>query len=304
MYAKWSEIVQNNSGNGGDSSAPAPTPTPAPTVTTQPAPPAPARVTVVGSKEVKIPTIEVTPIAVKPETKPTTIKVDSASKKFVAEVKIVNGKVVLTPEVGFSGKKLVTITITENGLDRTVQIELVVLPEMVIKPTVAPVSATKSTVRWTESPNANSYTIYLEGKKVCSTAGTTCSVNKILGPSASVQIVSNGGDKTLSEKIEAEFKASDSIVVGQIVSPTITKAVLTAVDISRLNKIALIIKSQGFKSVVISEITTTKKTAAMAEARIALIKKYLKDKVGSIALKFEVQAPASRTNLNIISVKA
>ena len=304
LYAKWSEIVQNNSGNGGDSSAPAPTPTPAPTVTTQPAPPAPARVTVVGSKEVKIPTIEVTPIAVKPETKPTTIKVDSASKKFVAEVKIVNGKVVLTPEVGFSGKKLVTITITENGLDRTVQIELVVLPEMVIKPTVAPVSATKSTVRWTESPNANSYTIYLEGKKVCSTAGTTCSVNKILGPSASVQIVSNGGDKTLSEKIEAEFKASDSIVVGQIVSPTITKAVLTAVDISRLNKIALIIKSQGFKSVVISEITTTKKTAAMAEARIALIKKYLKDKVGSIALKFEVQAPASRTNLNIISVKA
>ena len=313
LYAKWTEIVQNNSGNGGGSSAPAPTPTPAPVATTQPAPPvattqpappAPAQVTVIGSNEVKIPTIEVTPIAVKPETKPTTIKVDSGSKKFVAEVKIVNGKVVLTPEVGFSGKKLVTITITENGLDRTIQIELVVLPEMVIKPTVAPVSATKSTIRWAESPNATSYTVYLEGKKVCSTAGTTCSINKILGPNATVEVVSNGGDKTLSEKVEADFKASDSIVVGQIVSPTITKAALTAVDISRLNKIALIIKSQGFKSVVISEITTTKKTAAMAEARIALIKKYLRDKVGSNSLKFEVKAPASRTNLNIISVKA
>ena len=175
---------------------------------------------------------------------------------------------------------------------------------MVIKPTVAPVSATKSTIRWTESLNATSYTVYLEGKKVCSTAGTTCSVNKILGPNATVEIVSNGGDKTLSEKIEADFKASNSIIVGQIVSPTITKAALTAVDIARLNKIASIIKSQGFKSIFISEITTTKKTAAMAEARIALIKKYLRDKVGSNSLKFEVQAPASRTSLNIISVKA
>jgi hypothetical protein len=40
LYAKWTEIVQNNSGNGGGSSAPAPI---APIATTQPAPPAPAR---------------------------------------------------------------------------------------------------------------------------------------------------------------------------------------------------------------------------------------------------------------------
>ena len=318
------------------SASPAPSlPAPAPSM---PAP-APTPVVVVGSSDVNIPSIEVKPtepivvtpppapsVVVKPTepvvvpppapsvevkptepavvVKPTTVKVDTTSQKFISEVKIVDGKVVLTPEVGFSGKKNVTVTINENGIERNVQIALTVLPEVVTKPTVTPTGIAKSTINWAKSPNATSYTVYLEGKKVCSTSGTSCTINKILGPKALVEIISNGGDKTISERVGADLKATAPILVGQLVSTTNTKSTLTAVDISTLNRIVTAIKSQGFKTVMISEITTTKKTAAAAEARIAAIKKFLKDKTGISTLKFEVVPVASRTYINKIMLKA
>jgi hypothetical protein len=235
--------------------------------------------------------------------KPTTVKVDSASQKFISEVKIVDGKVVLTPVVGFSGKKNVTVTINEDGKERNVQIALTVLPEVVTKPTITPTGMTKTTIKWEASPNAISYTIYLDRKIVCSTSGATCTINMILGPKALVEIISNGGDRTISQRVRADLKVTAPILVGQLVSTTNTKSTLTPVDISTLNKIATVIKSQGFKTVMISEITTTKRTQAAAEARMAAIKKFIRDKTGISTLKFEEIPVTSRTNINKIMLK-
>jgi uncharacterized repeat protein (TIGR02543 family) len=299
------------------SASPAPSmPAPAPSM---PAP-APTPVVVVGNSDVKIPTVEIKPtepvvtpppapsVEVKPTepvvvVKPTTVKVDSASQKFISEVKIADGKVLLTPVAGFSGKKNVTVTINENGIERNVQIALTVLPEVVSKPTVTPIGMTKTTITWEGSPNAISYTIYLDRKKVCSISGTTCTVNRILGPKALVEIISNGGDKTISQRVRADLKVTAPILVGQLVSTTNTKSTLTPVDISTLNKIATVIKSQGFKTVMISEITTTKRTQAAAEARMAAIKKFIRDKTGISALKFEEIPVTSRTFINKIMLK-
>ena len=305
-----------------------------------PAPaPAPTPVVVVGNSEVKIPTIEVKPtepvviapqpgpsvevkptdpvviapqpgpsVEVKPTepvvvVKPTTVKVDAASQKFIADVKIVEGKVVLTPEVGFSGKKIVKVTINENGVERSVQISLTVLPETVTKPVVTPTGITKSTIKWTVSPNATSYTVYLDGKKVCSTSGSSCTINKMVGPKASVKILSIGGDKTVSDFADAQVNLTSPVVVGQLISTTNSKTKLSAVDISTLSKISAMLKSQGFKTVVISEITANKSTAASAATRLNLIKKYLIDKSGVSGLKIETVRAATNTNRNIISIK-
>ena len=297
------------------SASPAPSmPAPAPSM---PAP-APTPVVVVGNSAVNIPTVEVKPtepvvtpppapsVEVKPTepvVKPTTVKVDSASQKFISEVKIVDGKVVLTPVAGFSGKKNVTVTINEDGKERNVQIALTVLPEVVTKPTITPTGMTKTTIKWEASPNAISYTIYLDRKIVCSTSGATCTMNMILGPKALVEIISNGGDKTISQRVRADLKVTAPILVGQLVSTTNTKSTLTPVDISTLNKIATVIKSQGFKTVMISEITTTKRTQAAAEARMAAIKKFIRDKTGISTLKFEEIPVTSRTNINKIMLQ-
>jgi uncharacterized repeat protein (TIGR02543 family) len=260
-------------------------------------------VTVVGDKDAKIMTIEIAATTSGSGANSTVIKIDTASEKFIAEVKVVEGKLVLTPKRGFSGKKVVTVTITENGRDRIVQIPLTVLPEPVEKPVLAPTATNRSVIRWTESPNADGYTVYLNGKKVCATSALSCSVKSLLGPDALIEIVANGGDSTVSQKIEADFKQSAPIVISRIASATITKVMLSKVDTNALDKVIALIRNQGFTNIVISNIMTTKKTEALASARIATIKKYIDDKTGSTKLNFEVIPASSRTFFNSISVK-
>jgi hypothetical protein len=262
-----------------------------------------APVTVVGNKDAKVLTVEVFVPAPGSGTKPPGIKIDAASEKFIADFKAVEGKLVLTPEKGFSGKKTVTVTVTQNGSDRIIQIPLTVLPEAVTKPVLTPTASNRTNIRWTESPNATAYTVLLNGKKVCATSASSCSVKQVLGPDAVIEVISNGGDRTVSEKIEADFRQNDPVAITRLVSATNTKSTLTRVDTKALDKVIALIRTQGFGTIVISEITTTKKTAALAAARIAVIKKYIDDKTGSRKINFETVPAASRTSFNNISVK-
>jgi uncharacterized repeat protein (TIGR02543 family) len=307
LYAKWTVVSQNSSsGSGGGSS------TPAPSIPSEPAVPSTpvksnvtvvAPVTVVGDQDAKVIAVDIAIPTAGSNTKPPVIKIDKASEKFIAEVKVVEGKLVLTPETGFSGKKTVSVTITENGTDRIIQIPLTVLPEAVTKPVLTPTASNRSNIRWTASPNATTYTVLLNGKKVCATSATSCSVKQILGPDAVIEIVSNGGDRTVSQKVDAEFRQNVPVAITRLVSATITKATLTRVDTKALDKVVGLIKNQGFGTVVISEITTTSKTKALAAARIESIKKYITSKIGSEQVEFEITPVKSRTYFNNISVK-
>lgn len=309
LYAKWTVASQgggsgggnsgnNNSGGNGNSSSQSGTSAPGRGNVTTVAP-----VTVVGDQDAKVIAVEIATPTAGSGAKPPVIKVDKASKKFIAEVKVVEGKLVLTPETGFSGKKTVTVTISENGAERIVQIPLTVLPEAVTKPVLTPTASNRTTIRWTQSPNADTYTVYLNGKKVCTTSASNCSVRKVLGPDAEIKIVSNGDDRTVSTRVEAEFRQTNPVQITRLVSATITKTTLSKVDTKALDKVIALIKSQGFGTVVISEITTTKKTEAKADARITAIKKYIESKLGSEKVEFEVVPPIKRTYFNNISVK-
>jgi hypothetical protein len=262
-----------------------------------------AEVTVIGAKEVKISIAGVfTPISAR-NPKPAGVKIDELSMKFIADLKVVDGKLVLTPKTGFSGKKILTLTITKDGIDRLIQVPLTVLPETVTKPNFTPSSASRSMIRWTASPNASAYTVYSSGKKVCSTTMTSCSVAKVFGPSAVIEVVSNGGESTVSQRVEADFTQSAPLLVTRLVGATNIKTSLTVVDRKALEKVIALIKTQGFRSIVISKIWTTKKTESLAAARIVAIKKYINDGAGVKNLTFEVIPASSRTILNNILVK-
>jgi hypothetical protein len=235
--------------------------------------------------------------------KPSGVQIDELSKKIIAEVKVVDGKLVLTPATGFSGKKTVTVTITENGIDRIIQIPLTVLPESVEKPITTPSNSGKSTIKWSASPNATSYSVIINGKKSCSTTINSCSIPRIVGPKTEILVIANGGDSTVSQKVTAEFKLNTSVQVTRLVGTTNIKKSLSSVDITALYKVISLIKSEGFQTVVISQVTKSKKTQALDDARIIAIQKFVQDKVGSSKVKFEVVPASSRTNLNVISVK-
>jgi hypothetical protein len=295
LYAKWAAAIVIGGGT-----------TPAPTE-----PAAPARsnitvvapVTVIGNNEAKIVTTEVfIPISAT-NLKPAGVQIDEISKKFIADFKVVDGKLFITPITGFSGKKIVTVTITENGTDRIIQIPLTVLPEIVAKPSFVPVGAKKSVISWGSSINATAYSVYLNGKKVCSTSLTSCPVPQVLGPNAVVQVISNGADSTVSDKVAADFKFNGPLFVTRLVSATNTKGTLSSVDIAALYNVISLIKTQGYREIVISKITTSKKTEPLAATRIAVIKKFLSDKSGVKNLTFEVIPAASKTYFNNIFIK-
>jgi uncharacterized repeat protein (TIGR02543 family) len=292
LYAKWAAAVVSGGG-----STPAPT-EPARTNVTVVAP-----VTVVGNDEAKIVTNEVFVPVSTTNLKPAGVQIDDLSKKFIADVKVVDGKLVLTPVTGFSGKKIVTATITENGLDRIIQIPLTVLPEIVAKPSFVPTGAKKSIISWGSSINATAYSVYLNGKKVCSTSLTSCSVPQVLGPNAVIQVISDGGDSTVSGKVTAAFKFNGPLFVARLVSATNTKGTFSDVDRAALYNVISLIKTQGYREIVISKITTTKKTEPLAAARIAAIKKFINDRAGVKNLTFEIIPNTSKTYFNNIYIK-
>ena len=262
-----------------------------------------APVTVVGDRDAKISIAgSFTPISAS-DPRPVGVQIDATSKKFIAEIKVVEGKLVLTPETGFSGKKIVTVTITENGVDRVVQVPLTVLPENVTKPVLTPSAGSRSVIRWAASPNATTYSVFLNGKRVCTTNLISCSVSRVLGPDADIQVVANGGDNTVSQKVEADFKQTAPVMVTRIVSATITKGTLSDVDRGALERVVELIQNQGFRTIVISNISTTLKTEALANERIAKIKSYILAKTGNLKLTFTVVQPTSRTYFNNISLK-
>jgi uncharacterized repeat protein (TIGR02543 family) len=305
LYAKWTAVSQSSSGSGGSNTSTAPA-DPAPSTGGTPVRSnvtVVAPVVVVGTKDAKVLTVEISTPAAGSSTKPPAIKLDAASEKFIADLKVVDGKLTLTPETGFSGRKTVTVTITENGTDRIIQIPLTVLPEPVAKPVLTPTASNRSLIRWTESPNAEGYAVLLNGKRVCTTTATSCSVKQVLGPDAVIEIVSTGGDRTFSQRIEADFKQNVPVPITRIVSATNTKATLSRVDTKALDSVVALIRTQGFGTVVISQISTNQKTAPLAAARIAAIKKYIDDRTGTREITFEIVPPASRTNFNNISVK-
>jgi len=235
---------------------------------------------------------------------PLNFSIDSRSAMMIEKVKLVDRNIVFMPVIGFSGKHTVSLTVTNGGVQQVIQIPLVVLPEPASKPSFTPSNSRLSTVTWNASPNATSYSVFINGKKSCSTKLSSCRISRIVGPKTEIVVVSNGGDSTVSQKVSADFKSNTVLEVARIVSASSIKKSFSVTDINLLNKVVNLVKNEGFQTVVISQITRSKKNQAIDEARILSIQNYLQDKVGKNKVAFEVVPATSRTVLNTISVKS
>ena len=231
----------------------------------------------------------------------TMLSVNSASKGL-SEVKIVENQLAVVPTVGFSGKTSVTVTITDGSSTSQIQLPVTVLPEPVKDPTLTPKSGTSTIITWDASPNATNYQVFVDGKSVCKTSSDSCTVSRILGPNANVDVIANGGDATKSEVVDAEYQAANPVTVARI-SGTFGKATLSKNDLTNLNKVISTINKQGFENVQITGITTTKLTASAAKARLDAMVAYIQENVSNPDLTIKVVAPTSRTFTNQIAVK-
>lgn len=231
----------------------------------------------------------------------TMLSVNSAARGL-STVKIVENQLAVVPEQGFSGKTNVTVTVTDGTSTTQIEVPVTVLPEPVRDPAVTPQSSRTTLVTWEASPNANSYQVFVDGRALCSSDQTTCTVNRILGPNAEVQVVANGGDLTQSEDVSASYQAGDAVTLTRILGNS-RKTALSESDKLKLDRLANIINTQGFQTVEISNITVNARNKAAAEARLEAIISYLSDKVESPDIKIEVVDPTGKTLTNSIAVK-
>jgi len=316
LFGKWSEVSQNTGGNQGASSNRGESSNTNDASDSKgssgnkPATPAVVKVKpveVVGSSQAKIPTVELpigdpakSPSGVKVDR---TVKVTGAEAKITESVKILDNQLVIVPVEGFSGKRTLTVTISEGNEVKTIEIPLVVLPEPVRAPVVQPSSSKKTNIDWKASPNADRYEVFIDGKRVCSTTRTECTVNRLIGPGAQVQIVSNGGDRTKSEASPADFEQSRPIQVARLSGSTNIKPTLSSLDERLLSNVISLVKKQGFGTIIITDVTTTSRTKVAAAKRIEAIKNFITLNVGAGLVEFEVAEPNKKTYINTISLK-
>ncbi len=237
-----------------------------------------------------------------PSSGATTMLTVNSAATGLSEVKIVENQLAVVPTQGFSGKTTVSVTVTDGTTTSKIDVPVTVLPEPVKDPTLTPKTVTSTVVTWDPSPNATNYQVFVEGKSVCKTSGESCTIKKILGPNAEVEVVANGGDATKSEVVAADYEATSHVTVARI-SGTYNRSTLSANDVNTLNKVIKTIKAQGFENVQITGITSTKLTTAAAKARLDAMVAYIKEKVDDPDLTVKVVAPTTRTFTNQIAVK-
>jgi uncharacterized repeat protein (TIGR02543 family) len=143
----------------------------------------------------------------------TAVKSVSFTGSGVSQVSVVNNEVAIQAKPGFSGKTTVKITVTTEEEISTITADVLVIPLPVTNPVVKVVSDSKSRIQWIRSPNAVTYEVTQNGKLLCTTVGTICTVAQAVSADAPVQIKALGRDQTESTVRQATYVAAPTTPV-------------------------------------------------------------------------------------------
>ena len=158
----------------------------------------------------------------------------------------------IVPEVKFSGKTNVVVTVTDEGETKDVVVPVTVLPLPAVTPLTTPNTKGKSTIAWKPSPNAVEYEVTLAGKSICTTTTTSCSTAALIGPKSDVKVVAKGNDETVAPVAPAKYTAPKKPVTALVVYFDTNKFNLDAKDKADIRAIAKVIIEQGFKNIVVN----------------------------------------------------
>jgi len=190
--------------------------------------------------------------------RPITNTTSSATSKVIA---IGNGlsavatsgvQVSVLPQLNFSGKTTVTVSVTDEGETKDVIVPVTVLPLPAVTPSTTPNTKGKSTIAWKPSPNATEYEVTVAGKNICTTSATSCSTTTLIGPNSAVQVVAKGNDETVAPVAPATYVAPKKPVTALVVYFDTNKFNLDAKDKADIRAVAKVIIEQGFKNIVVN----------------------------------------------------
>jgi uncharacterized repeat protein (TIGR02543 family) len=174
----------------------------------------------------------------------------------ITQVNVVNNEVAVQARPGFSGKTTVTITVAQAEEVSTITADVIVLPLPVTNPVVRVVSEDRARIQWIRSPNAVTYEVTQNGKLLCTTSRTICTVSEAVAENAPVQIRALGRDQTESTAKQATYVDAKipQVVpeVALVVNFDTAKYNLDAEDRRLIRAFAAEVVKFGFKEVDIS----------------------------------------------------
>jgi uncharacterized repeat protein (TIGR02543 family) len=174
----------------------------------------------------------------------------------ITQVNVVNNEVAVQARPGFSGKTTVLITVTSAEEVSTITADVIVIPLPVTNAVVKVVSEDRARIQWVKSPNAVTYEVTQNGKLLCTTARTICTVTEGISATEPVQINALGRDQTESTPKQATYVESPSgrVVpeVALVVNFDTAKFNLDNEDRRLIRAFAADVERFGFKEVDIS----------------------------------------------------
>jgi outer membrane protein OmpA-like peptidoglycan-associated protein len=218
-------------------------------------------------------------------------------------VTIAGGVVSVIPTAGFSG--IISVPVTVSFGARTVVNEVLVRVHPVAVPGgTSTLGRHRSVIRWTPSPTSSvvRYAVYVDGRRVCSTAATRCSVKRLIGPRADVRVRAVGGSELTSAPTVAPYVASGCSQIENVHFGT-GSATLRATAKKRLRHIAARIRSNGFTHVCLVGHTDSRGRAAynkdLSDRRVSTVGHRLTKRLKHIEVSLRYRgerAPASRND--------
>jgi len=168
---------------------------------------------------------------------------------------ISGARMTFTPGKGCSGKTYVTITTVMAG--KTMIITIPVTIQVVAPPSkTGPITFTEGKIWWIKSPNANSYEVTVWGITVCTTVDLTCNVTRTIGPKTPVLVIAKGNDE-LTAVSRAVYENKKPLIALNLYFDTAKFAIKPA-GRAEINRVAAIIKKEGFTRLIIEGHTDSK----------------------------------------------
>jgi uncharacterized repeat protein (TIGR01451 family) len=131
----------------------------------------------------------------------------------VAAVRVDGTRVIVTPTSTFSGIVHVPVVVVSGGRRTTATVDVVVRPKAPTAVAVTPMSSTSTQITWKPSASATGYVVRVDGRVVCRTTGTGCSVPTLLAPNEHVVIASTGNLGTVSDNARAAYAPGRPVLI-------------------------------------------------------------------------------------------
>ena len=171
-----------------------------------------------------------------------------------SSLRVSGNSIEVVPTETFSGRMTVPVTIIEGGATVTLNIPIIVNPKPVPAAATTPVSRSATSVTWEPSPNAVSYKVVLNDQELCTSATTSCSIPKILGPKSKMEVITLGNDGTVSSQVLPAYIPSKPIPVLDVKFGLGSSAINNA-EIRKLRSFVSLMNEQGFTKVAITAFT-------------------------------------------------